>query len=790
VDIKQIRIEELVTAYFNQRGDTSAHPIKHGRYRVRLLSDTARIEFGRGRSDDLILIFDTDEAYRFKDAELISSNHPLLDTIRNDLEKRVDQDPRICEAYAPIQIVNPLGNIVIPGLEFTNIKNPQIGYTLNYIPFYVFTYQVVYEMDGGSENIVRVNISGDSGQEIEDLYTKVNELTLISGRPENITQKQSGKPFLQIRDKSRDLIRRRTAEDLQSVSKNISEQLKTEAKRIKEYYQNEINKLNGEDNKAAVSTLETAQNRELEEWQKKLAFRVKITPLSIKRVWIPNINYELRISGAKDKFTFGNIEYLYGQKEAAFLHCSKCGNSRTYKICITGQHIVCDGECGEKTEQCKVCHDDHCSKHGGYCKNCQEAICESDSQRCAYGSHERRDKFCPDCLVESFEGKPLCVLCDEICETCKRHFSKELMATCRIGSEHICVDHKKKPDGFQCAECGEYTCSDHGSLTETKEWACGDHQSLSTCCGKKYRKSLLRNCCCDSNELICPVHAVKCFECDKIVCESHRYPLADHRGLFVCEKCRKTCSECAVDKSYVGEDLLSCSKCRKKLCAAHKNVCAVGSEVLCKKHALHSEANEILCEAHADYCIQTGAGEGSPIYRSDELVKCAVCSQSVCSKHKTKCKICKNQICASHLEGRPICASCGNQSCGSRGCNATSHKCKYCGMAYCRNCITEKGICTACEKLLKSRITDPEKWLIFLLAISKSIGEEKGRILREILTTPDKLILWAASNHTYSVVVIRYTPGFFESLWKKKYQFRLVVSKDGKLKKIINENAG
>ena len=185
MDAKQIRLENLVISYFNQREDTSIRPIESGKYKIKLMSEIARADFGRG-IEEIILVFDSDAAYINKEAELITSNHPFLDIIRNDLERKEDQDPRICEVYLPIQIVNPDGQIVIPGIKFLNLIDYEIQSDISYTPYYVFTFKVIYEMDGGSENIVKITIDGMNGNEAQDLLPKIKENLFISGRPEFI----------------------------------------------------------------------------------------------------------------------------------------------------------------------------------------------------------------------------------------------------------------------------------------------------------------------------------------------------------------------------------------------------------------------------------------------------------------------------------------------------------------------------------------------------------------------------------------------------------------------------
>lgn len=788
MDVKQIRLENLVVSYFNQRDDTSIRSIPGGRYKVKLMSDIARTDIGRGLSDELILVFNTEDAYNYKDAELITSNHPLLDIIRNDLEKHEDQDPRVSEAYLPLQLVNANGTISIPKLNLLNLNEHEIGLNISFDPYYIFTYRIDYEMDGGFENIVKITISGKSGEEVQDLLPGTYDDLLISGRPEITKSAKSELPLRQIQAQSKDIIYQRVLGDLKALGQSITEQLETETKRISEYYANEISKIEKDDiDRLRTTELEKARDRELTEWEEKLAYKIKIQPLSILRLWFPLVDYELSIQSSRERYILDQITYSVHLDETSFHECKKCGNVTKFNLCLVGKHAVCAQDCAETVDTCKVCHDDFCKKHGQGCTSCNEPICTKDVRKCAYGTHTIDERFCPECITESFERKALCVICGETCDLCGRNFPHELMAVCRIGSEHICSSHEKKPDGFKCSECGEYTCSNHGSFTEEQEWACFDHQLVSSCCGKTFRKSLLEACCCNAEELICKHHSVKCFDCGKPVCENHRFALKDHRGKFVCGNCRKACSECPPDKNYVSNDLRQCNECRKKICKAHQNICVVGEEVLCSKHVITSATDEVLCESHSGYCVQTGIGKGNPIYRIDELLTCVVCDQSVCSSHRSTCKTCKTTtVCTVHIENQPKCSGCGNWACGHNGCSNNSYKCKDCGMAYCKNCITGRGICKACEGLEVLR--SPAQWINHLRTLPQSIGGENTRILGEMLSATNKLKLWAASNKSYSVVVVRYSPGLLERIWKNSEQFRIVFTKsDGKLVKIKRE---
>jgi hypothetical protein len=90
-----------------------------------------------------------------------------------------------------------------------------------------------------------------------------------------------------------------------------------------------------------------------------------------------------------------------------------------------------------------------------------------------------------------------------------------------------------------------------------------------------------------------------------------------------------------------------------------------------------------------------------------------------------------------------------------------------------------------CESLAPLRIS--AQWLNYLQTLPQSIGGENARILGELLSAPNKLKFWTASNKTYSIVIVRYSPGILE-FWKQSEQFRIVFTKsDGKFVKIKRE---
>jgi hypothetical protein len=160
----------------------------------------------------------------------------------------------------------------------------------------------------------------------------------------------------------------------------------------------------------------------------------------------------------------------------------------------------------------------------------------------------------------------------------------------------------------------------------------------------------------------------------------------------------------------------------------------------------------------------------------------------VCQTHSSACPICQAYyICQAHRQTQPSCASCGRVSCGARGCRADSHTCSACGMTYCRHCIGRSGRCTTCEGLRETSIG--EAWLKFLHSVRSVADATTAKVLGSVLESPTQLSLHSATNHTYQVVVLHYTPQWYQ-IWKSSQQIRIVVARTGQIKRVKIERFG
>ncbi len=904
MELKQTQLKELVVEYFQRRADTDVQPDAGSTYRVTLKSEVAQTDFG-GR-EQLSLIFDVDRAFESPESELITANHPFLDVIRNDLGRDPQSDPRLGDAYVLAQLLDLDGRPSIPQLTFSSTA-PDVRYQLTYYPTFVLTYRVVYETDERSENIVRLCYDAVSGAPQPHLVPMLQRITPIGGLPDDGVSVDAANPA-PILEGGRAEIERRIAADVQFMGRQISQLLEAEKQRLTEHYATEIASVQARD----IVTREQLKERldkDIADLERKFTGRVSVQLLSVLRLWWPVANYTMHFSGRHGDFSIDRIHYDTRINRANFFHCDVCGNEISYDICVTGRHSLCGGRCSKGSDRCATCSDPFCPDHGSLCRDCTQPVCQHDRKPCGYGNHPADALYCPNCLVDSFERRPLCRECREDCDLCHRHFPHERMATCRVGHERICSGHHLDPDAFECQECSQVACRTHAVATADSTWACQDHASVTSCCGRTYVLSRLKTCVVDSHEVLCPDHHVLCVDCGQAVCEEHRYalyhaadaqicakcrqtcnqcpaersyqrselvacgtcgdsvcsehrqactvcsaivcqkhiqigadnePLCPHharvatccnrvfmaskllpcnnnsdealcpehrvacascgqvvcehhrsplslkRGRFTCATCRRTCGLCPPENSYLQAELATCATCGRAACSSHHKTCVVGGEVVCRDDLRLSVNDEPLCHQHAATCVQCSSGPNQPIYRSDSLRTCTVCRRGACQTHRMACEICqKTFMCTAHRSTQPACASCGRVTCGSRGCQAASHTCQSCGMAYCRHCIqSNSGRCLTCGGLTGVEVTS--EWLSFLGRLQSSVDENIARILMEIIESPARVLLRAASNKTYSVVVAHYTPQWYK-VWKSPQQIRIVMQRDGKVQRVMIE---
>lgn len=685
MDTKQAILKEVVVSYFRQRVDTEIRAVTPALYDVVLKSNVAQTDFG-GRQQ-LLLIFDAEQAYEHPEGELIVPGHPFLEVMANDLEREASADPRLAELHVLPNILAPSGETSVPQLTFTGSRF-EASAAIDYHAYLVLTYRASYDTEERSEDIVRLCYDAETGSPRHDLISQIASLMRRDGAPpgQSAHHLQNLAGILQ---QGRQEILARIEPDLFTIDRQINERLNSEKKRLSDYYEGRSGW------QAAQDTTDHDQNqamlaKDVEEIERKLSCRVRVELLSVARFWWPLVDYVVAVSGCRGEFDITGIRYDAAIGTTTYRKCPECGNTDRFGICVSGRHTSCIGQCRQDLAYCATCQDPFCPEHGGPCQHCQKPACQADRQRCSYGHHSQNDFFCPDCLVASYENKPLCLDCQEHCAHCGRSFPHERMVSCRVGGERLCYEHALAPDGLRCPECQQLTCREHGRELGSGEWACRDHARAATCCDRVFGLSALVSCCNDPHEALCPEHRSQCRGCGQAVCEHHRAPLAGRRNQYVCQTCSRECDLCGTKKHYLATDLATCCVCHKPMCTAHRALCAVCGTTVCATHLQKDVAGRVLCPEHArtSTCCKR-------IFAVTELQPCrSDAHELLCPDHRTTCQGCGGIICETHrlpLQNHP----------GQYTCQTCRRTCSLCepSKAY---LATDLGTCQTCGKAVCS----------------------------------------------------------------------------------------
>ena len=698
---KQLQIEHLVTDYFRHRVDTDISHQGMGVYEVRLNSPAARQHFGD--TEQLSLVFDSEKLAVSPDSEVVTATHPFLDVIRDDLSSDPAAEPRLGEGHVVLQILDHHGHLGVPELIFSSNKK-QVQYVQRFIPTFVLTYRVTYDTDERSENVVRLCYSAVSGKLESSLLSEIQELSSIADGHPSDTETVEYLGLDRILQAGRLEIESRVSTDVKALSSEIGARLEGDKKRLRVHYEAELAKLRTHDI-VGRQRLEERQKKDIQELERKYECRVKVQLLSVLKLWWPIVDYTVIFQGGQKTLSIEGIVYDSQAGQIKFRQCGECGNRVFFDVCIVGQHVTCGGDCSHGISECAICHDLMCPGHGGPCHHCGHPVCQDDRQACSYGRHDPDTYFCPECLVDSFENKPLCTDCLQYCESCQRPFAHEHISTCRLGGEHICLFHGLDPCGYQCEECSQTTCETHGQRTCEDTWVCTDHGATASCCGEFFAQSRLETCCVEQNELLCPDHRFYCAGCGHAVCESHSSALHMHPRKRVCDNCRVTCELCSPTRNYLSTDLTECVACGKAVCAAHRQICAVCGDTICEEHAALSAKGEYLCPTHTGICMRCESGK--EIHCKEELQPCIVCGDLLCLDHRSECADCDHAVCETHSSelhkhpGRQVCDNC-RITCDL--CEPTRSylsqdlaRCMICGNAV---CIDHRHTCAVCNDMV------------------------------------------------------------------------------------------
>lgn len=629
MDVRQLKIQDLVMEYFRTRTDTGLEPGLGGKFLLTLKSPAALAQFGG--NDETTITFDEESAFQNPDWNLINATHPFLEVIRNDLASVETEDPRLTEAYFAPQPISPKGRVAVPGIE---IDGPivDVEYKNDYEPHFVLTYKVVFESDERQDYVLRLCFDARTCERRHIVVRQLRRLPLQNGRPESV-DRGSLHNIEEILLRGRVELELRVQSEVAATAEQISDRLTNERERLKKHYEGEISRTNKRDEDGRRRLRENLR-KEIEDFEKKYTFRSRIYLTSVLLLWTPRLSYRLEAQARSRRFFVDGITYDAATDIVAFQKCERCGNKRRFVICCAGKHAFCgDSSCATK-ERCLTCSDLYCSLHGDRCSHCSEPCCFEHKKPCGYGSHPEDAGFCPRCLKSSFEQELICIDCATVCELCVRTFPRDLIASCHVGHEKFCLRHHNKPDGAFCSECGEPVCKKHGRETDDKKYACVSHSHEATCCHKVFGDSRLTTCVVDQAELLCDTHRIQCVVGHEATCEKHAVNSWQGESLCAlhCDHCVR-CNEESVSRIYRTDKLTECIICFGKVCTDHIERCQV-------------------CSAH-EFC-RTHRGE---------LTACSSCSRiscasNECSVRSATCKLCKMSYCRHCLTKKGVCTTC------------------------------------------------------------------------------------------------------------------------------------
>lgn len=377
-----------------------------------------------------------------------------------------------------------------------------------------------------------------------------------------------------------------------------------------------------------------------------------------------------------------------------------------------------------------------------------------------------------------------------------------------------------------CPRCGNWTRFD--VCVAGKHLLCGDacHERIVHC-----------SVCHDS---ACATHGGPCATCGQPVCQHDREHCAYGTHLaysYHCPSCliqsferRPLCVTCAekcprCERDFPHELMAPCRVCTERICAGHNadpdgSVCTECGAVACRTHGMHTARDAWVCIDHAstgtcctrvfgrsqlqECCVdrrerlcpehnQTCAGcrgavcetHRSPLFGRKHMVVCDSCRHSceLCGPERAylasdlqTCAVCETTLyCSSHGSELPACAGCGRRSCGANGCSPAALECSGCGMSYCHHCL-DNGTCSACRSM--QQVPVEGSWLQALSNLPKLLEQSYAEVLAPMLRSPKQLTLSAGTNRSYRVLVLDYTPRWFE-VWRSGRRLRIILDQQG-----------
>ena len=223
------------------------------------------------------------------EGELLTSDHPLLDYIRDHLER--DGSLRVVEIWLPPNLENLKGIVAVPDVEF-HPHPATTAATVSWRPVAITTWAVAYDTDERVNFPLSLAHDLRSAQPMPNLLRAVSLNGLRDGRPPNVAL-----PALEpVLAAGRRLAEERVRSDLAILSGEIETRMQADRARIEHHLASELASLRPNDSEGR-GRLESLSKKEIEDLALKYHCTARLSLHDIACVWLPDITWKVKISG-------------------------------------------------------------------------------------------------------------------------------------------------------------------------------------------------------------------------------------------------------------------------------------------------------------------------------------------------------------------------------------------------------------------------------------------------------------------------------------------------------------
>ena len=511
-----------------------------------------RSRFRPGANGRVTIVCDPSRLVFHPEGELLTSDHPLLDYIRDHLER--DGSLRVVEIWLPPNLENLNGIVAVPDVEF-HPHPATTAATVSWRPVAITTWAVAYDTDERMNFPLSLAHDLRSAQPMPNLLRAVSLNGLRDGRPPNVAL-----PALEpVLAAGRRLAEERVRSDLAILSGEIETRMQADRARIEHHLASELASLRPNDSEGR-GRLESLSKKEIEDLALKYHCTARLSLHDIACVWLPDITWKVKISGRTRSCVSEEFHWSLDRGLIA-PDCERCHAPHTYTACIPQQHFHC--VCTSARGPCSVCNEAGCEIHIDACIVGGELLCPDHHVACA-GCEET---VCATHSAPAYtrSGQRVCRRCLRNCANCPpdRAWLASDLRECVTCHQLTCQDH-----GAACGVCRQFSCLSHLRPAVDGTLLCERDRAECRHCpadANIHRRPLVRCAVCGGGT--CREHAMKCAVCGvQSYSSTHHLPACQGCGRASCGQGRCSangfhcvgcgldyCLQCAADTRMVGQ---------------------------------------------------------------------------------------------------------------------------------------------------------------------------------------------------------------------------------------------